>query len=585
MELHDYPAERVVVAGAPRFDEFFALAPRVSRDAFFAPLGLDPARPTLLYLCSSRFIAARELAFIRTWLAALRASGPPLARCNVLVRPHPDVVLVDDGREPEAVTWPAMRQATGWVQRPFDDGAALVLRTTYGTPEAFFECLHHAGAVVALNTSAELEAGIVGRPVYTVLSTDAVADGQANTVHFNYLLRDHGGFVSYAPDLATHVAQLADGLSAPADTEGIRTFIGRFLRPLGNRPVAPALAEVLIDRADRPRDVAEATDAAAGPANRQPTMLESEPAGDTAARPVDETARATYRLGGPDDGARLYATAITRRSARHGAVALPPALDAWLASDVTPGDVLYDVGAGAGACSHPGGPGARRRGRGVRARVRRVQRAVREPDPEPLRTRGDTAPGGPRPIARAARADLPACAPAATGTRCATASGGWDARRPPTATRSRCAAEPLDEVVRRQQLPPPQALRIAVRSGADAVLRGAAEVLAAHRPRCDSRHAQGSGADAGAPAPRPRRSWRTTRPRPTRRRPVPGWLALRARSAHATTATSVGRPLRKAAGRVRASRLNALQWRDRRSGGPGRPGRSGGGTLPDSLPD
>src|SRR5688572_12578469 len=95
VELHDFPADRVVVAGAPRFDDFFALEPRVPRDAFFAPLGLDPGRPTLLYLCSSRFIAARELAFIGSWLTALRAAGPPLDRCNIVVRPHPDVVLVD----------------------------------------------------------------------------------------------------------------------------------------------------------------------------------------------------------------------------------------------------------------------------------------------------------------------------------------------------------------------------------------------------------------------------------------------------------------------------------------------------------
>ena len=44
-------------------------------------------------------------------------------------------------------------------------------------------------------------------------------------------------------------------------------------------------------------------------------------------------------------------------------------------------------------------------------------------------------------------------------------------------------ADALDELVRRQRLPPPQALRIAVRSGADAVLRGAAGVITTHRPR------------------------------------------------------------------------------------------------------
>src|ERR1044071_3133937 len=141
-----------------------------------------------------------------------------------------------------------MRQATGWVQRPFDEPGALVLRTTYSTPQAFFECLHHARAVVALNTSAELEAGITGRPVYTVLSTEEAADGQANTIHFNYLLREHGGFVHYAADLASHVIQLAAALNAPPDTVAIRAFIGAFLRPLGDRPVAPTLARMLADR-------------------------------------------------------------------------------------------------------------------------------------------------------------------------------------------------------------------------------------------------------------------------------------------------------------------------------------------------
>jgi len=43
--------------------------------------------------------------------------------------------------------------------------------------------------------------------------------------------------------------------------------------------------------------------------------------------------------------------------------------------------------------------------------------------------------------------------------------------------------EPLDELVHRHRLPPPHAMRIAARAGADAVLRGAARVLARHRPR------------------------------------------------------------------------------------------------------
>ena len=472
VELHDFPADRVVVAGAPRFDEFFAIEPRVPRDAFFAPLGLDPQRPTLLYLCSSRFIAARELAFIGSWLHALRAAGPPLDQCNVIVRPHPDVQLVDGGPEPEAVTWPGMRQATGWVQRPFDDTAAVVLRTTYGTPQAFYECLHHARAIVALNTSAELEAGIAGRPVYTVLSTDDAADGQANTIHFNYLLREHGGFVHYAPDLASHVGQLAAAVDTPAETHSIRTFIGAFLRPLGNVPVAPALAEMLIDRATAQGSTARSVVPAAAVAGRGVSPADVSP----------PESRPTVGLGSPESTVRLYATAATERSTRRGAVTLPPALDAWLSSDVAPGEVLYDIGAGVGAAT-------------LTAALRRNAVVVAfEPGfaafhelCDNVILNGCAGSVVPLPVALGAQAGLRSLAyPHGAGSHQHALRGReWRPGREVPGERytQPVCAETLDDLVRRHRLPPPHALRVAVRSGAGDVLRGAVDVLDTHRPR------------------------------------------------------------------------------------------------------
>ena len=243
-----------------------------------------------------------------------------------------------------------MRQATGWVQRPFDDEAALVLRTTYGTPEAFFECLHHARAVVALNTSAELEAGIVGRPVYTVLSTDAAADGQANTVHFNYLLREHGGFVHYA--------------AGPRDARGAARRRPSTRRPTRRRSAPSSAASSVrsaIDRSRRrwprrsssgpsPRARCRAPGAApaTGPEWSDGRAVTADEAMSVRRRGSAATAphrRRRHRR------ARSCATAITRRRARHGAIVLPPPLARWLASDVTPGDVVYDIGAGAGECA------------------------------------------------------------------------------------------------------------------------------------------------------------------------------------------------------------------------------------------
>ena len=77
VELHDYPPDRVVVVGAPRFDPFFALRSAIARRDFFSPIDLDPAVPTLLYLCSSRFIAEDEPRFIASWLGALRGGRWP----------------------------------------------------------------------------------------------------------------------------------------------------------------------------------------------------------------------------------------------------------------------------------------------------------------------------------------------------------------------------------------------------------------------------------------------------------------------------------------------------------------------------
>src|SRR5204863_5880786 len=57
------------------------------------------------------------------------------------------------------------------------------------------------------------------------------------------------GFVSYAGDLGSHVAQLEAALMAPPSAEGIQSFVGEFLRPHGDEPVAPLLARMVAERA------------------------------------------------------------------------------------------------------------------------------------------------------------------------------------------------------------------------------------------------------------------------------------------------------------------------------------------------
>ena len=80
IEMHGIRADRIVVTGAPPFDHWFNLRPSRSREQFLEDVGL-PLRPAaILYLCSSGFIAADEVEFVRRWHAAIRRSSSPRLR-------------------------------------------------------------------------------------------------------------------------------------------------------------------------------------------------------------------------------------------------------------------------------------------------------------------------------------------------------------------------------------------------------------------------------------------------------------------------------------------------------------------------
>jgi FkbM family methyltransferase len=336
--LHEFPEDRVFITGAPRFDSFFELGSRVARDEFHAALNLDAAKPTLLYVCSSLLVSAGELAFVRAWLAAIRASSGSLRDCNILVRPHPDIELLGDDSSSKEIHWPSVRGAKGFVSRPFDDPRAVVLKTADRARQGFFECLFHSAAVVGLNTSAELEAAIVGRPVYTVVAGNESADGQSSTLHFHYLLEEQGGCVRRANDLTEHVAQLQAELDRPRDSAEIRRFAGEFLRPHGiDRPVAPVLADAIeraVTSGARPQTEAPRVVVGDGPEEK------ATPPSAVADSPIVPLTHPKYE----------YALRVhTSPRAHRDTYRLDKGTLQWLWRDVAIGDVVYDIDCGDGA--------------------------------------------------------------------------------------------------------------------------------------------------------------------------------------------------------------------------------------------
>jgi hypothetical protein len=227
VELHGVSADRVVITGAARFDEFFAMHPASSREEFCRHTGLDAAYPMALYICSSEFVAPREVEFVQRWVEAVRnAADPALRTCGLLIRPHP-------------------AHLKQWQNVQFSGGANVAIWTekeTMNADQGLYDSLYHSSAVVGLNTSAMLEAGILGKPVLTVV-VDEFAGGQQETLHFHYLRASNGGLLIEARGFEEHVRQLAAALNADGAGEQAQRFVERFVRPRGlETPVAPLVA-------------------------------------------------------------------------------------------------------------------------------------------------------------------------------------------------------------------------------------------------------------------------------------------------------------------------------------------------------
>lgn len=234
--LHGVPPDRVEVTGAQVWDLWFDWQPSRDRETFLSEVGLSAGDgPLILYLESSAYVGNEE-SFAPQWVAALRGHFDERLRdASVLVRPHPQVnannwEAVRSESPGRVAVWPPQREAVQDLQ----------------ARQNFFDSLYHADACVGINTSAFIEAAIVGRPSLAP-ALSQFRRGQANTIHFAHLVEENGGPVRLASTLDEHADQLAEALRDPAESvERARAFVGRFVRPHGLRePATPRFVAAL----------------------------------------------------------------------------------------------------------------------------------------------------------------------------------------------------------------------------------------------------------------------------------------------------------------------------------------------------
>lgn len=233
--MHGVPHARVSVTGAQVFDRWFGRRPSRTREQLCAEVGLPTGAPLVVFMGSSSFISkwGDDVEMIRDWARGLRESRHDALRsAAILVRPHPYYFA-------------------HWTNADLSDVGAVVWPRSYGaiTDEDnrrnFFDTLYHCDAVVGINTSAMIEAAILGKPVHSI-RVDELAGTQDGTLHFRYLLPENGGFLWVADSLADHADKLARTLRGEYDVERTRSFVASFLRPHGiDRDCVPVLADAI----------------------------------------------------------------------------------------------------------------------------------------------------------------------------------------------------------------------------------------------------------------------------------------------------------------------------------------------------
>ena len=204
-----------------------------------------------MYLCSSPFIAEREFEFVERWIREIRIAGDDgLGGVGILVRPHPE------NRQP----WQRLREA--------GDSNLAIWPPVGANPvdadaqDDYFHSLFHSRAVVGINSSGLIEAGIVGRPVLTILDPDFAAT-QEGTLHFRYLVEVGGGLLQVARTWGEHREHLRAALATDPSSLQNRGFLREFVRPLGlDVEAAPVMTQSLIDLGT-----------AQAPASRAPGLL------------------------------------------------------------------------------------------------------------------------------------------------------------------------------------------------------------------------------------------------------------------------------------------------------------------------
>ena len=237
VNLHEFERKTVFITGAPVFDPWFDLAPSLSREEFCRQCGVDPQKPYVLFLGSSKTITSLDVEFIKALIAHF-GQVDAKNRPSVIIRPHPYASF-------DMTTF-----ESDWVKVFPPKGGRPDMDETRQT---YFDTLYHSAVVVGINTTGFLDAAIVDKPCVTLMD-DQMRDGQG--AHFNYLIdADYLEIARNRPETFQIIDRIISGVDAKMENR--RKFVHQFIRPQGmDTPASEVMLKAIlaVGRGKRPED-------------------------------------------------------------------------------------------------------------------------------------------------------------------------------------------------------------------------------------------------------------------------------------------------------------------------------------------
>ncbi|MDO8510306.1 MAG: hypothetical protein Q7S15_01640 [bacterium] len=214
LKYHHMPEKIISTVGAPQFDTLFDTKPKRSREEFSRRFGLKDDSPFVLYIVSQSAGDRNKLLIKEIADALKNSSDPQINRMKLLVRAYPGYPAYSDVTYPHVVI----------LSAPYET------RQSLDDDMDFFEAVYYCSAPIALDSTAFIDAIVIGQPCI-VYSDPRFIDIQS-AEHFR-ALKGSGAF--YSAGSMGELVAIVKKIINNHDSLGEKRvqYLEKFIRPRG----------------------------------------------------------------------------------------------------------------------------------------------------------------------------------------------------------------------------------------------------------------------------------------------------------------------------------------------------------------